>query len=188
MLNQQPPLKVPPTYVDLVDAGGHRIGEMEKMAAHTAPGVRHRAFSLFLTNEEGELLLQRRASVKYHSPRVWSNTCCGHPASGADPVAAAKRRVMEELGVKAREVEVAGVVEYRLVDPKTGLVEHEFNHTLVGLVAGEPMPAPQEVDTWTYADARRIDSLRRNGELSIWFDSVYAVARPILERRTGRTW
>ena len=88
-----------PIMLELVDEDGTTIGTAEKLSAHTAPGRLHRAFSVFLFDESGRLLLQRRALGKYHSPGVWSNTCCGHPYPGEKPFAAAARRVSEELGV-----------------------------------------------------------------------------------------
>ena len=174
--------------VETVDVSGRPTGTMEKLAAHAAPGTLHRAFSLFLVGEDGRLLLQRRALVKYHSPGVWTNTCCGHPAVGTDPVAAAVRRVGEELGVGARDVEQAGVVTYRHADPRTGLVEHEYNHTLVGTVVGEPDPDPDEVDAWAWAEPADLARHRSAGETSVWLADVLAVAAPLLAARTGRTW
>ena len=85
--------------LELVDENGMTIGTAEKLAAHQAPGQLHRAFSVFLFDERGRLLLQQRALGKYHSPGVWSNTCCGHPYPGEAPFAAAARRTFEELGV-----------------------------------------------------------------------------------------
>lgn len=89
----------PAILLELVDEEGNTIGTAEKLAAHQAPGQLHRAFSVFLFDEQGRLLLQRRALGKYHSPGVWSNTCCGHPYPGEAPFAAAARRTYEELGV-----------------------------------------------------------------------------------------
>lgn len=88
--------------LELVDENGTTIGTAEKLAAHQAPGQLHRAFSVFLFDEQGRLLLQRRALGKYHSPGVWSNTCCGHPYPGEAPFAAAARRTYEELGLSPR--------------------------------------------------------------------------------------
>ena len=85
--------------LELVDEAGVTIGTAEKLAAHQAPGLLHRAFSVFLFDPRGRLLMQRRALGKYHSPGVWSNTCCGHPYPGESPFAAAARRTHEELGV-----------------------------------------------------------------------------------------
>ena len=177
-----------PILVETVDDSGRPTGTMEKLAAHVAPGTLHRAFSLFLVADDGRVLLQRRAASKYHSPGVWSNTCCGHPAVGVDPASAAARRVTEELGVRARDVEEAGVVTYRHEDPRTGLVEHEWNHTLVGAVVGHPEPDPDEVDAWAWADPDAVAVHRDAGELSVWFEDVYAAAPPTLTARTGRDW
>ena len=85
--------------LELVDTIGRTVGVLDKLAAHTSPGHLHRAFSVFLFDDEERLLLQRRALGKYHSPGVWSNTCCGHPFPGEAPDAAAARRVREELGM-----------------------------------------------------------------------------------------
>ncbi|MGO4758862.1 isopentenyl-diphosphate Delta-isomerase, partial [Streptomyces sp. 2MCAF27] len=81
-----------PIMLELVDEDGRTIGTAEKLSAHLAPGRLHRAFSVFLFDDEGRLLLQRRALGKYHSPGVWSNTCCGHPYPGEPPFVAAARR------------------------------------------------------------------------------------------------
>ena len=88
-----------PIMLELVDEAGNTIGTAEKLSAHQAPGQLHRAFSVFLFDETGRLLLQQRALGKYHSPGVWSNTCCGHPYPGESPFAAAARRTYEELGL-----------------------------------------------------------------------------------------
>ena len=93
------PQAPPAILLELVDEHGNTIGTAEKLAAHQAPGQLHRAFSVFLFDEHGRLLLQRRALGKYHSPGVWSNTCCGHPYPGEAPFAAAARRTHEELGI-----------------------------------------------------------------------------------------
>src|SRR5258708_16941923 len=87
-----------PILLELVDENGVTTGTAEKLSAHLAPGRLHRAFSVFLFDEDGRLLLQRRALGKYHSPGVWSNTCCGHPYPGEQPFVAAARRTAEQLG------------------------------------------------------------------------------------------
>ncbi|MEU7829511.1 isopentenyl-diphosphate Delta-isomerase [Nonomuraea sp. NPDC049129] len=175
-------------YVDLVDTHGHSIGTMEKLAAHRDPGIRHRAFSIFLVGDDGRLLMQRRASTKYHSPGVWTNTCCGHPEPGADPLEAANRRTFEEFGLHTRDLELAGIVEYRHKDPFTGLIEHEYNHTYVGQVEGLPSPNPQEIEAWVYLTPSEVRDLRNADSLSVWFDSVYEVARPALARIADAKW
>ena len=120
--------------LELVDENGMTIGTAEKLSAHQAPGRLHRAFSVFLFDEQGRLLLQRRALGKYHSPGVWSNTCCGHPYPGEPPFVAAARRTYEELGMAPSLLAEAGTVRYNHPDPDSGLVEQEYNHLFVGLV------------------------------------------------------
>src|SRR5690242_12083018 len=107
--------------LELVDDDGFTIGTAEKLSAHQQPGRLHRAFSVFLFDQQGRLLLQRRALGKYHSPGVWSNTCCGHPYPGEAPFAAAARRTYEELGVSPSLLAEAGTVRYNHPDPDSGL-------------------------------------------------------------------
>ena len=97
--------------VELVNITGRRVGISGKMAAHRAPGLRHRAFSVFLFDVEGRLLLQRHAADNYHSPGVWSNSCCGHPRPREAPLLAAGRRIAEELGVQPQALEEAGTLQ-----------------------------------------------------------------------------
>ncbi|MGW9367009.1 isopentenyl-diphosphate Delta-isomerase, partial [Streptomyces albidoflavus] len=114
--------------LELVDEDGNTIGTAEKLSAHQAPGRLHRAFSVFLFDERGRLLLQQRALGKYHSPGVWSNTCCGHPYPGEAPFAAAGRRAVQELGVApARGGEAATELNTHQ-DPFSGLVVQEDFH------------------------------------------------------------
>jgi isopentenyl-diphosphate delta-isomerase len=101
-----------PILLELVDEAGRTIGTAEKLSAHQAPGQLHRAFSVFLFDDEGRLLLQRRALGKYHSPGVWSNTCCGHPYPGEPPFVAAARRTAEELGAPPALLREGGTVRY----------------------------------------------------------------------------
>ncbi len=128
--------------VVLVDESDEPIGQAEKLEAHRR-GWLHRAFSVFVFNPQGELLLQQRAASKYHSAGLWSNTCCGHPRPGEDLVAAAHRRLREELGLACRLSRV-GQLTYRLRLPE-GLIEHEIDHVLVGVTESEPAPEPAEV-------------------------------------------
>ncbi|MEV8154881.1 isopentenyl-diphosphate Delta-isomerase, partial [Streptomyces fradiae] len=121
--NSAPNGAAPSIMLELVDEDGTTIGTAEKLSAHRAPGRLHRAFSVFLFDEEGRLLLQRRALGKYHSPGVWSNTCCGHPYPGEAPFTAAARRVSEELGVSPSLMAEAGTVRYNHPDPVSGLVD-----------------------------------------------------------------
>ncbi len=177
-----------PLVVELVNDRGDTIGATEKLAAHLPPGLLHRAFSVFLLDDSGRILMQRRADEKYHSPGVWSNSCCGHPEPGVTPAVAAARRITEELGVRGRDLAEAGITRYRHVDPISGLVEKEFNHTFVGLVDGEPDPDPDEVSAVAFLQPDHLETLRAEKQLSVWFDSVFAVARPLLNEMSAFSW
>jgi isopentenyl-diphosphate delta-isomerase len=119
-------------YVILVDPTDQPVGRMEKMEAHEK-GILHRAFSVFLFNEKGETLLQQRASTKYHSPLLWTNTCCSHQRDGESNAQAASRRLREELGIELAPDRLNDVFSfvYR-AEFDNGLTEHELDHVLVG--------------------------------------------------------
>lgn len=129
-------------HVVLVNDRDEAIGTMEKMEAHRL-GKLHRAFSVFLFDRDGRVLLQRRALGKYHSPGLWSNACCSHPRPGEDILSAAHRRLKEELGIACELHErFAFTYHARLGN---GLREHEFDHVLFGSFIGIVSPAPDEV-------------------------------------------
>ncbi|CUM37328.1 isopentenyl-diphosphate Delta-isomerase [Streptomyces gardneri] len=174
-----------PIMLELVDEDGTTIGTAEKLAAHQAPGQLHRAFSVFLFDESGRLLLQRRALGKYHSPGVWSNTCCGHPYPGEAPFAAAARRTFEELGVSPTLLAEAGTVRYNHPDPASGLVEQEFNHLFVGLVQAEPKPDPEEIEDTAFVTAAELAERHAAAPFSAWFMTVLDAARPAVRELTG---
>ncbi|KQX12276.1 isopentenyl-diphosphate delta-isomerase [Streptomyces sp. Root431] len=174
-----------PIMLELVDEDGKTIGTAEKLAAHQAPGQLHRAFSVFLFDESGRLLLQRRALGKYHSPGVWSNTCCGHPYPGEAPFAAAARRTFEELGVSPTLLAEAGTVRYNHPDPASGLVEQEFNHLFVGLVQAEPRPDPEEIEDTAFVTAAELAERHAAAPFSAWFMTVLDAARPAVRELTG---
>jgi len=177
-----------PIMLELVDEDGKTIGTAEKLSAHVAPGRLHRAFSVFLVDDSGRLLLQRRALGKYHSPGVWSNTCCGHPYPGEKPFVAAARRVSEELGVAPFLMREAGTVRYNHPDPDSGLVEQEYNHLFAGLVREPLKPDPDEIAEVAFVTAEELK--RRHGEdvFSTWFMTVLDAARPAISELTdGRT-
>ena len=129
-------------YVILVNNNDQPLGAMEKMEAHEK-GVLHRAFSVFVYNTEGNMLLQKRADSKYHSPGLWSNTACSHPRTGENVDDAAHRRMMEELGFDC-DLEKAFTFIYKS-DVGQGLIEHEFDHVYVGTSDQLPNPNPDEV-------------------------------------------
>ncbi|NGO74851.1 isopentenyl-diphosphate Delta-isomerase [Streptomyces sp. YC504] len=171
--------------LELVDEDGTTIGTAEKLSAHQAPGRLHRAFSVFLFDEQGRLLLQRRALGKYHSPGVWSNTCCGHPYPGEAPFAAAARRVSEELGVSPSLMAEAGTVRYNHPDPESGLVEQEFNHLFVGMVQSPLRPDPEEVGETAFVTPEELLVRHEQGPFSAWFMTVLDAARPSVKELTG---
>ena len=141
--------------VELVDAAGHAVGQATVEAAHRAPGRLHRAFSVLLIDPAGRLLLQRRAAGKTRFPLRWANACCGHPAPGEPPAAAAVRRLGEELDLPAVDLTEVGVYVYHASDPDTGRVEHEYDHVLLGRTPEEPELTPDEAEV---ADVRWVSS------------------------------
>ena len=146
--------------VVLVDSEDRELGSAEKIAAHLAPGLLHRALSAFVFTTDGRLLLQRRADVKYHFAGLWSNTCCTHPTPGEDVASAGERRLTEELGMRCR-LSVGGSFIYRAADEESGLVEHELDHVLVGVSDDHPRPAPSEVSEVRFV---ALPALRRDLE------------------------
>jgi isopentenyl-diphosphate delta-isomerase len=123
--------------VELVDTSGAPIGSATVDEAHRAPGRLHRAFSVFLRDPAGRLLLQQRAATKTRFPLRWANTCCGHPAPGEDVASAATRRLVEEIGVGGVALTEVGVYSYYAEDTATGRVEYEYDHVLLGDLPAE---------------------------------------------------
>jgi isopentenyl-diphosphate delta-isomerase len=139
----------------LVDAHDRELGVKEKMEAHVE-GALHRAVSVFVFDSEKRLLLQKRARTKYHSGGLWSNTACGHPRPGETTIAAARRRLHEEMGFDC-ELREAFEFLYR-AELDGALIEHEYDHVLVGTHEGDPAPDPSEVEDWRWVT---MDELRR---------------------------
>ncbi|MFD6415481.1 isopentenyl-diphosphate Delta-isomerase [Streptomyces sp. NPDC060194] len=171
--------------LELVDEDGTTIGTAEKLSAHQAPGQLHRAFSVFLFDARGRLLIQQRALGKYHSPGVWSNTCCGHPYPGESPFAAAARRTYEELGAAPALMGEAGTVRYNHPDPDSGLVEQEYNHLFVGLLNAELRPDPEEVGATAFVTPQELKERHARDPFSAWFMTVLDAARPAVRELTG---
>ncbi|MFC1411158.1 isopentenyl-diphosphate Delta-isomerase [Streptacidiphilus sp. N1-12] len=183
------PLTATEILLELVDEQGRTIGTAEKLSAHQAPGRLHRAFSVFLFDTEGRMLLQQRALGKYHSPGVWSNTCCGHPYPGETPFAAAARRTAEELGAAPVRLQAAGTVTYNHPDEATGLVEKEYNHLFVGFAAADQAPDPDEVAAVRLVTAAELAELRASTAFSVWFGTVLDAALPaVRELVPGAGW
>jgi isopentenyl-diphosphate delta-isomerase len=142
--------------VILVTEQDEATGTMEKMEAHEK-GLLHRAFSVFIFNSRGELLLQRRALNKYHSGGLWTNTCCSHPVPGEDTLDSATKRLEEEMGFTVPLEKVFDFV-YR-ADFSNGLTEHEFDHVYAGEYENEIRANPEEVMDYSYkplADIRQL--------------------------------
>ncbi|MEI6428817.1 MAG: isopentenyl-diphosphate Delta-isomerase [Pseudanabaena sp. ELA607] len=152
-----PPLTEPSSveYVILVDHHDEPIGVAEKLQAHRQ-GLLHRAFSIFVVNGQGQLLLQKRALAKYHSGGLWTNTCCSHPRPQETIAQAATRRLDEEMGIACDLTELFSFIYQADLDH--GLVEYEFDHVLLGYFDGEPKPNPAEAEAWQWID---LDNLQR---------------------------
>jgi isopentenyl-diphosphate delta-isomerase len=136
-----------------VDENDVPIGTIDKMEAHRQ-GVLHRAFSIFLLNDNNELLLQQRAYSKYHSGGLWTNTCCSHPMPNEGTGEAAKRRLEEELGVAATLQHIFSFT-YK-ADVGDGLTEHEFDHVYIGKHNGNCTPNPEEVQAYKYLSLDKV--------------------------------
>ena len=134
-------------YVVLVNENDNQIGIMEKMAAHIVPRL-HRAFSIFIFNSQGEMLLQQRALTKYHSPGLWTNACCSHPRNGESLEQATARRLKEEMGLSCDMHEVFTFIYKAPVG--LGLVEHEYDHVFFGQSDDVPVINPDEVASYKY--------------------------------------
>lgn len=159
-------------YVIVVNAADEELGREEKMQAHRTP-VLHRAFSVFVLDDRGAMLLQRRAAGKYHSPGLWSNACCGHPRPGETALDAATRRLREEMGLECTLLP-AGTVSYS-VDVGGGLREDEFNHVFVGLFTGDATPDPAEVCAWRWMTPGTLGETLGGEphEFTPWFGPVF---------------
>lgn len=154
--------------VILVDRRDREIGVEEKLKAHQE-GKLHRAFSVFLFNARNELLLQQRAADKYHSAGLWSNTCCSHPRPGESTIAAAQRRLHEEMGITCA-VEKAFDFIYR-VSFANGLIEHELDHVFIGRYDGAVRPAPEEAMAYRWAPIDAVKKELRDAAetYTVWF-------------------
>lgn len=156
------------TQVILVDVNDRQTGVMEKMEAHRR-GVLHRAFSVFIFNRKGEMLLQQRAISKYHSGGLWTNACCSHPVPGEATAAAARRRLKEELGFETPVEKIFDFVYQAGFD--NGLTEHEFDHVFAGTYEGAIDPDPEEVMATCYRTITAIkDSMEAEPrQYTAWF-------------------
>jgi len=155
--------------VVLVDENDHPIGTMDKLEAHVK-GALHRAFSVIIYNQYGQILLQRRAESKYHCPGLWANTCCGHPFPEELSKDAAVRRLQEEMGFTCPVHPVTSFI-YKL-DLPNNLIEHEFVHIFSGVVDEiDIMAHPDEVSefTWLTPEDIRQDIKHHADRYAPWF-------------------
>jgi isopentenyl-diphosphate delta-isomerase len=167
-------------YLVLVDEDDQPVGRIEKLAAHKN-GLLHRAFSVLVFNERGQILLQRRAESKYHSGGLWSNACCGHPRPDEVLVSAARRRLHEEMGFDCDLIRIGGFV-YR-AELENGLTEHEFDHVFVGTFDGDVDANPDEVVDWSWMDIGELrHHLAADGErFTYWFKQIWTLYAPTFE-------
>ncbi|MEO8150270.1 MAG: isopentenyl-diphosphate Delta-isomerase [Bacteroidia bacterium] len=142
-------------FLILVDEKDQQWGKLEKELVHQL-GLLHRAFSIFIFNSKGELLLQQRADSKYHSGGLWTNTCCSHPRFGEDLSDAVNRRLIEEMGMKSK-TEFAFSFVYK-ANFENGLTEHEFDHVFFGVTDDLPKPEKLEVKDWKYMNIKLLEN------------------------------
>jgi isopentenyl-diphosphate delta-isomerase len=154
--------------VVLVNERDEMIGVENKTRAHLL-GALHRAFSVFILDADGQLLLQKRARTKYHSRGLWSNTCCGHPRPGETVEQASRRRLWEEMGLHSELRKLFDFIYRTNVDE--GLVEYEYDHVLIGWFDGTPKPDPDEIAEWKWVDLKTLSAdIRVHPELyTYWF-------------------
>lgn len=155
-------------FLILVDEADNAIGEMEKMEAHEK-GLLHRAFSVVIFNSQGDMLLQQRAGVKYHSPLLWTNSCCGHPRPGEETVNAATRRLQEENGFSC-ELKEEFVFHYKAAFDN-GLIENEIDHVFIGKYDGEVPFNPAEANAvkWLPVSDIKAQIAQKPDEFTVWF-------------------
>jgi isopentenyl-diphosphate delta-isomerase len=156
----------------LVNEHDDMIGAMDKMEAHKQ-GLLHRAFSIFIFNGKGEMLLQQRALTKYHSAGLWTNACCSHPIPGEKLQEAAERRLMEELGFETPIEKIFDFVYKAEFD--NGLIEHEFDHVFAGEYEGEINVDPGEVQDYTYIEVASIKNMLQQTpqKFTAWFHIAF---------------
>ena len=158
--------------VILVNEQDEKIGLMPKMEAHEK-AVLHRAFSVFIFNSKNELMLQQRAAHKYHSPLLWTNTCCSHQRDGESNIEAGTRRLREEMGFTTGLKEVTSFIYKAPLD--NGLTEHEFDHVMTGFYEMDPDINKKEVEAWKWMPIEAVKSdIEFNPEIyTSWFKIIF---------------
>jgi len=158
--------------VILVDSNDRPIGLMEKMEAHEK-ALLHRAFSVFVLNQNKELMLQRRADHKYHSPGLWTNTCCSHQREKETTLQASHRRLQEEMGFDT-DLEVKFSFIYK-AEFDNGLTEHEYDHVVLGFYEDAPVINPDEVGAWKWMAIEEVKKDVQNApeNYTPWFRIIF---------------
>ena len=171
--------------VVLVDRKDNTLGVMGKLVAHEL-GALHRAFSIFIFNSEGKLMIHQRALSKYHSPGLWTNTCCSHPKIDEDVMENAHQRLLEEMGFDC-ELEKAFTFVYKS-DVGQGLTEHEFDHVFVGQYNDKPNINKSEVEDWQFMsmDSLRDDIDHHPENYTEWFKIAFEKMENYLQQRALR--
>jgi isopentenyl-diphosphate Delta-isomerase len=164
----------------LVNSEDEQIGTGEKMEVHKS-GKLHRAFSIFVFNYRGELLLQKRAKAKYHSGGLWTNTCCGHPLPGESVEKAANRRLKEEMGFNFDAQEIFSFCYNAHLGGQ--MIENEYDHVLFGEYDGDPVPDPKEAEDWKWASVAHIkkDVAEYPHKYTHWFKIISGRLEEIME-------
>ncbi|MBT4904255.1 MAG: isopentenyl-diphosphate Delta-isomerase [Flavobacteriaceae bacterium] len=158
--------------VILVNSNDEPIGLMPKMEAHEK-ALLHRAFSVFVINSNNELMLQQRALQKYHSPGLWTNTCCSHQRDGEENIEAGLRRLQEEMGFETPLEYLFNFIYKAPFD--NGLTEHELDHVMLGRYEGKPSINPEEVASWKWMDIDLIhaDLINNPADYTVWFAIIF---------------
>lgn len=158
--------------VILVDENDTETGTMGKMEVHEK-ALLHRAFSVFIFNDKGEVLLQRRAAKKYHSAGLWTNACCSHPKPGEDTTAAAQKRLQEEMGFFTPLSKTFTFI-YR-APFENGLTEHEYDHVFTGTYNGSIQPNPDEVSDYCYQPVEQLNNSIQTHphHFTVWFKIAF---------------
>lgn len=158
--------------VILVNEFDEQVGIMPKMEAHEK-AVLHRAFSVFVMNNKGETMLQQRAAHKYHSPLLWTNTCCSHQREGETNIEAGKRRLQEEMGFVTELTELFSFIYKAPFD--NGLTEHELDHVMLGSYTGNPEINVEEVANWKWMKPAAIkeDIAAHPENYTVWFKIIF---------------
>ncbi len=169
--------------VILVNERDEPIGLMPKMEAHEK-AVLHRAFSVFVLNSKNEIMLQQRAHHKYHSPLLWTNTCCSHQREGETNIQAGSRRLFEEMGFQTELKELFHFIYKAPFD--NGLTEHELDHVMIGYYNEAPSINPDEVEAWKWMpiEAVKVDIQNHPDLYTIWFQIIFDQFYHFLEEHT----